>query len=103
MSGLEAKITVSNHHDCPHVIWVEPWAEDFTLLPKEEFEVRAVGSTVQPSFKVVESKRHTQVYVDPIEVRYEVLQHGRVINGGHNRQAAIDSGIERETFYGEAD
>ena len=101
MSDLYSRISVSNNHDCPHVVWVEPWAEDFTLLPTEELEIRAASPTVQPSFSLVESKRHTQVYIDPIEVEYDVLQAGNVIKGGHNRQAAIDSGVERETFYGD--
>ena len=93
MADFMAKIGVSNQNKRPHVVWVEPWAEDFTLLPGEELEIRASSTLSQPWFHVVESDGHTQVYIETIYATYEVLQHGNPLQCGHNRQSAVDAGL----------
>jgi hypothetical protein len=90
-----SKIRVSNDGTLPRVIWVEPWADDFTLLPRETLEAHVRSPVGLPSFDIVESDHHTQLYVNvpDLNATYEVYLAGEIIQGGHNRQAAIDAGI----------
>jgi hypothetical protein len=88
-----SKMVVENESQRPWIIWVEPWAEDFTLLPGERLEIISQGDSAQPWFQVVEQEQSTQVYV--MGGDYDVLQNGTRLQGGHNRQAAIDAGLYR--------
>ena len=87
MGTHETKIGVSNHFqgDRPHVVCVEPWGEDYTLLPHEELTIIARGSHAVPWFHLVESEGATQVYCEDTD-DFEVLQGGRPIACGHKRQ-----------------
>jgi hypothetical protein len=104
-----ARITVRNDADRPRVIWLEPWAEDFTLLPGEEFEIVAQDKAKQPWFALVEWPDATQVYVESLSGWdaqdgakayqqtvgcFEVLQDGNRLECGHNRKAALDAGLK---------
>jgi hypothetical protein len=103
-----ARMTVRNDAKRPRVIWMEPWAEDFTLLPGEEFEIVAHDRAKQPWFALVEWQDATQVYVESLSgwdvqdgakmyeqtvACFEVLQDGNRLEGGHNRKAALDAGL----------
>ena len=47
------------------VIYVEPWGEDYTLLPDEKLEIVAdSGADDIPWFDIVESNDATQVYCE---------------------------------------
>jgi hypothetical protein len=39
MGNLSARIRVQNSTEKPRIVWVKPWAEDFTLLAGEELEL----------------------------------------------------------------
>jgi hypothetical protein len=75
---------VSNPRDKPHVVVVEPWAPDYTLLPGEELEILAFGDTVPPTFEVDESDGVSQVYCNDA-ADFRVMQHGVELRCGHNR------------------
>jgi hypothetical protein len=92
MTALSAKLGVSNQTKQPRIVWVEPWAEDFTLLPGEELEIVCRGDTEQPWFCVVENQDSTQVYVESGGYP-DVLQNGQRLKCGYNRQAAKDAGL----------
>jgi hypothetical protein len=79
------KIGVRNSRANPHVIYVEPWAGDYTLLPGEEVVVLALSNTGIPWFNLVESEGATQIYCEETD-DFKVLQGGRQLNCGHNRQ-----------------
>ena len=94
MGNLSARIRVQNSTEKPRIVWVEPWAEDFTLLAGEELEIVAHGTTEQPWFHIVEWPDSTQVYLEGVSEDYEVLQ-GRIhLECGHNRKAACDAGLK---------
>ncbi len=79
----------------PRIIWVEPWAEDFTLLPKEKLEIVVHGQSESWWFHVVEYDEGAQVYLEGEgNDDYQVSQGGIVIHCGHQRQAAIDAGLK---------
>ena len=91
---FSAKITIPNAGKRPRVVWVEPYPDDYTLLPEEELEIVARDSSKVPSFDIVEYEDATQVYPDQSEIDYDVTQNGIKIESGHNRQAAIDAGLK---------
>jgi hypothetical protein len=85
MNRYSCKIGITNSRERPHVVAVEPWAEDFTLLPGEELEVVTFGDTTVPWFQVVEWDGTSQVYCENT-VDFKVLQNGVVLKCGHSRQ-----------------
>ncbi len=80
-----AKLGVSNSRGKPQVVAVEPWANDYTLLPGEELFVVAFGASAVPWFHIVEWDGTTQVYCEDT-ADFKVLQGDRELECGHNRQ-----------------
>ncbi len=85
MYPYRSKLGLSNRRDAPQVVAVEPWAEDFTLMPGEELVVIAYGSEAVPWFHIVEWNGTSQVYCEG-SASFEVLQDGVRLECGHNRQ-----------------
>jgi hypothetical protein len=81
----KVKIGVWNSRKSPHVVWVEPWGDDYTLLADEKLEIVAIGKGNVPWFNVVEADRSTQVYCESTD-DFEVFQNGRLLKSGHQRQ-----------------
>jgi hypothetical protein len=77
---------VSNDRLVPHVVAVEPWGEDFTLLPGEALEIHAVGKDLEPRFELVEWGEATQVYCENTD-DFKVMQGDSQLACGHQRQA----------------
>jgi len=90
MTSRTSKFQAHNHKTVPHVVAVEPWGADYTLLPGESLEVVAFGGEVAPSFELVEWNDSSQVYCNDAST-YEVMQNGAVIPCGHNRQPDVAS------------
>ena len=80
-------------HGGPRIVWVEPWAEDFTLLPGEEVEIIARNDSEQPWFFLIEWPESTQIYLEASS-DFEVLQNGNRLECGHNRKVARDAGLQ---------
>lgn len=96
---FSARITIRNCGQRPRIVWVEPLPEDFTLLPQEELEIVAWHPSKVPSFDMLEydgpTDSATQVYPEIVDTdHYEVTQNGVKLASGHNRQAALDAGLE---------
>ena len=85
MNSTTAKLGLSNQRKRPQIVAVEPWANDYTLLPGEELEIVALGEGAMPWFHVVEWDGTTQVYCEET-AQFKVLQHGVELECGHNRQ-----------------
>ena len=85
MASPSSRIGVSNHRAVPHVVAVEPWGEDFTLLPGEGLEIQAFGKDVVPWFHCVECEGASQVYCEEA-VYFMVSKGGTQLECGHNRQ-----------------
>jgi hypothetical protein len=94
MAKFSAKIEVSNETKEPRIVWLEPWAEDYTLLPNEELQILAHSESEQPWFHVVVGEKHTQVYLQTGDMA-EVFQNGNPLSCGHKREEAIKAGIYR--------
>ena len=80
------KLGVWNSRKAPQVVAVEPWANDYTLLPGEELEIVAFGKTAMPWFNVVELDGTTQVYCEETS-EFKVVSGGRELECGHQRQS----------------
>ncbi len=79
------KLGVRNSRDQPHVLWIEPWGEDFTLKPGEELELFAYSDSHLPWFELVESDGASAIYCEKTS-EFEVFQNGVRLECGHNRQ-----------------
>jgi len=76
---------MSNSRTKPQIVAVEPWANDYTLLPGEELEIVAFGDVEMPWFHVVEWDGASQVYCNETS-DFKVFQKGVELECGHNRQ-----------------
>lgn len=87
-------IGIWNDRPRPHVVWIEPWGEDVTLLSGEKLIVsnQSPGATDKPHFVLVETEGNTQLYVEHGDYP-ELHIDGHRVDCGHNRQAAVDAGI----------
>jgi len=90
----EVSVEIRNDRSRPHVVWIEPWGEDYTLLPSDKVLVATTDSDTRTGswFTLVETEGNTQVYVERGEYP-RVLMNDIPVECGHNRQAAIDAGI----------
>lgn len=79
------RICVSNKRNRPQIVAVEPWANDYTLLPDEELEIMAFGDSSVPWFFIVEWDGTSQVYCEDT-IDFKVTQKGVELKCGHNRQ-----------------
>ncbi|MEO6810748.1 MAG: hypothetical protein ABI353_16660 [Isosphaeraceae bacterium] len=86
MRPIRSKLGINNRRDAPQVVAVEPWGEDFTLMPGEKLEVVAYSDSdsATPWFYVVEWEGTSQVYCNDTG-DFEVLQGGVRLECGHNR------------------
>jgi len=48
MYPYNSKLGVRNSRKAPQVVAVEPWGNDYTLLPDEKLEVIAFGDSAVP-------------------------------------------------------
>ena len=85
MKLLTSKIGVTNNREVPHVIHVEPWAHDFTLLPGQALEVVAYGDQAAPWFELAQWENSSQIYCNGAST-FEVMQDEVELKCGHNRQ-----------------
>lgn len=85
MTTLISTFSFCNRQAKPHVVAVEPWGEDFTLLPGESLEILAMSESVQPSFEVVEWADCSQVYCNDA-ADFKVMQGGVQLECGHKRR-----------------
>ena len=91
-------IGIWNDRPRPHLAWVEPWGDDITLLPGQRLIVATQSSCItdHPQFVLVETDGNTQIYVEQGDYP-QLLLDGIPVRGGHNRQAAIDAGLYRDS------
>jgi hypothetical protein len=82
---FEARLVVSNRRTASLLVVVEPWVEDFTLLPGQELELLAVSSEQPPYFALVESDDRSEIYIENSVEDWVVTQGGKEIHCGHQR------------------
>ena len=85
MYPFSSKLGFWNSRKAPHVFAVEPWGNDYTLMPNEKLEIEAFGKAAVPWFNVVEWDGATQVYCEDTD-DFRVFQGERELKCGHQRQ-----------------
>ena len=81
-----SKLGIWNSRTVPQVVAIEPWANDYTLLPGEKLTIVAFRGEAVPWFNVVEWDGTSQVYCEDT-VDFKVLQGDRELECGHQRQS----------------
>jgi hypothetical protein len=82
-----AKIEICNKVNHPIVIIIEPWANDYCILPGETFEITALSDKmdINSYFHVVYSENQIDVYPEGQCDDFSVMLNGQELECGHNR------------------
>jgi hypothetical protein len=90
----QSSMEIYNDRTVPHIVWIEPWGEDYTMLVKDKLRIATTSADTSdaPWFSLVETNGNTQVYVERGDYP-QVFINDSVVRCGHNRQVAIDLGI----------
>ena len=97
MEPKVAKLSFSNSRTVPHIVWIEPWGEDYTLMPGEELQIVATidyqnwpprPDDAAAFFDIVENDGSTQVYCEKTN-DVKVMQGDRELEIGHQRQSNL--------------
>src|SRR6187399_786284 len=86
-----ARMELTNDGAEPLVVWVEPWAHDFTLGPGQSFALVATSHVGVPVFaqQVDGSTRDVVIYLEGAsDISFVVLEGKRELSCGHNRRAS---------------
>ncbi len=70
----------------PLVLHIEPWGEDYTLLPGDRCELVVHFDQVEPSFGTVVWDHATQIYINNSH-DWSMYQEGKLLECGHKRIA----------------
>ena len=85
----------TNDQKSPVTIAIEPWGDDYTLKPGETFDI-LVNDDQHPWPAVILSENgDVQLYIENVQNRaiaIQVCHKGIVLEGGHNREAAMREG-----------
>lgn len=91
--GIETPLLgVDNSSTQPQTIWVEPLAEDFTILPGEQLLLvgRGCDNGVRPSCNVVLwDRQQVQVYLES-HGDFRVTVNGVTVHGGYQRELSTE-------------
>lgn len=79
-------IHLTNTRTSPMVVSIEPWGEDYTLLPGETVQMVAIGSSPASYVHLLENG-FMAVYAEGDCTEILVYQDGTQLECGHQRQA----------------
>lgn len=77
-------------------MFLEPWGEDYTLLPNDTFEIIAEAPSKNFYCHICFDKENVLVYVEGDFKNLAVVQDGNQLKCGHNRSMTsfAKSGVE---------
>lgn len=86
MKNVKKRIlNLTNEYEIPVTVWLKPGGRDYTMLPGDRFVVEAASSDENFDLNFSLSKEGYYVYVEGDCEYAVVLQDGKVIEVGHNR------------------
>lgn len=86
------KLEILNDTKEPFVLLLEPWGEDYTILPGQQFELVATGTTEESRFHTEHRADCVATWVrGPVE-RVEVFAEGGEVHGGYQRRPGSQFG-----------
>ena len=90
MARIIQKIRVTNDCSVFATLYLEPWGEDYGMLPNDEFEIVAADVEETFYFHICHTDKDILVYAEGDRNAYpSVYQNGNLLSCGHNRP--IDS------------
>ena len=84
MPPQRSKLGIHNSQKAPLTVYVEPWGNDYTLMPEEELEVEVAGYDASPWFQLTEWCGSIQVWCNEAD-DFLVMQGDRELECGHQR------------------
>ncbi len=80
------KIRVSNDFQKPIILCIEPWAVEYGMMPKDEFEIIADDAKDDFYFHIVFDNERITVFVEGEGASFpQIYQDGELLDYGHNR------------------
>ena len=87
---MSNRIDIRNDRQYPVTVWVEPWGEDYTLLPGESYSFTAATPAEGFHYSINWQDRDMQLYAD-VGCEEVLATHNSVeLSCGHNRQHRTD-------------
>ena len=80
------RIKVTNHRATFVTLWLEPWGEDYGMLPGDEFDVVAADAGDDFYFHLTSEDRDMKLYAEGDVREVTVYNGGAELSCGHNRQ-----------------
>jgi len=80
------RIKISNDSSSFATLWLEPWGEDYGMLPGDELEVAAMDVEKETFFYVAYNEKGMQVFAEGDAKYVSVYQNGERLSCGHNRR-----------------
>jgi hypothetical protein len=82
-----SRLGITNYGTAPLIVMVEPWANDFTLLPGESLDIIAWGFTEDSYFNLAHGgdPDYLPVYIEGPCEDWAVYQGDTELQCGHNR------------------
>ncbi len=80
------KIKVTNDRATFITLWLEPWGEDYGMLPGDEFEVVAADAGEDFYFHVINDDKGMKLYAGGNVMQISVYHRGAELSCGHNRR-----------------
>jgi hypothetical protein len=80
------RIKVSNEQPSFTTLWLEPWGEDYGMLPGDEFEVLALDAADDFYFHLAFDRKGVKVCAEGDAEHVSVYREGEMLHCGHNRR-----------------
>jgi hypothetical protein len=80
------RIKVANDQPLFATLWLEPWGEDYGMLPGDEFEVLASDADDEFYFHIAFDRKGVKVYAEGDAEDVSVYREGDTLFCGHNRR-----------------
>ncbi len=79
------KIKITNNFPKPIILWLEPWGEDYGMMPGDEFEIIPIDAGEDFHFHLAFTDKDIRVYVEGQALYAQIYHNGKIIECGHNR------------------
>ncbi len=79
------KIIIRNEFDDTKTLYLEPWGEDYGMLPSDEFEIIAKNVDDEFYFQI-DLGKDVIVYAEGQVTDISVYQNNELLQCGHNRK-----------------
>jgi hypothetical protein len=83
---MKETLRVTNDRSGFVTLWLEPWGEDYGIMPGDEFEIVVGDAADGFHFHIIPDDKGTKVYAEGQVTHISVFQSGAELTCGHNRR-----------------